>query len=78
MAEHHDGSSAVWKASRVWNGCRDVLTSADEPLRLNLGQLIVQRFQGDPQLFGCLRLVALMLVEDAEDHLFFHLPERSG
>jgi hypothetical protein len=25
-----------------------------------------------------LRLVALMLVEDAEDHLFFHLPERSG
>ena len=56
----------------------DVPTSAGEPLRLNLRQLIIQRFQGDPQLSGCLRLVAVMLVEDAQDHLFFHLPERSG
>ena len=40
----------------------------------HLTQTVVQGLQSNPQFFGCLRLVTVVLFQHPQNHLFFHLP----
>ena len=40
----------------------------------HLAQTVVQGLQGNPQLFGCLRLVAVVFLQHPQNHFLFHLP----
>ena len=44
----------------------------------HLAESVVKSFKCDSQLLGRLWLVALILVEDSQNHFLFHLTQRFG